>query len=283
MNSVHISNLLCRDNIDRRFSKQAIKKYKQLVKEYYTTHNKHLILNQIIILKYRFCNYIGFHDIIPNGFFDTGRIRSDREYSKQYVFETNINFYTLYSDITKDTPEILLLDDTQDIPLQKYKKDMQLYKKTIDEKFSDTAKREYFMYKTILKYVDAVMTNKSDDRSTQQQLYELMNTIGVNIIPIGFITKGVCRHKSLLFKILCDSIGYGCMLVRGELKNKKGEIVGSHAWNIIRVSNKPFIVDVRNFPDRLLDPGGDVYAGVRWRDLYKREGKEYGNIGDSVI
>lgn len=286
-NNILISNLLCRDEINRKYNKQALRKYKQLVKEYNSTNNGPLINNQLITFKYRICNYLGFKDKIPNGYFDIGRVNPDSQYNEKYIFESNINYYIKYNDISINTREIILVDNELDIPLQHYKSDLETYKEQIYNKFSDIYDRKYNMYLIILKYVDAVMTNKSTDRTSKVELFNLMTTIKINIVPIGFIKIGVCRHKSLLYKILCDHFQLECMLIRGILKSKRGKILGSHAWNIVQIKGRAFIVDVRNHPGKLLEPdkepNKDVYNDIHWRDLYKREGKDFGNIGDSLI
>ena len=278
-----ISKLLCRDAIDRKYNKYALRKYKQLVKEYNSTGKSSLIYTQLIILKYRFCNYLGFKDIIPSGYFDIGRVSSSVKYNEKYIFETNINYYSKYTDISIDTSEVLLVDHELDIPLQHYKSDIEKYKEDLYSKTPDNYKRQYFMYLIILKDVGAVMTSNTTDESSKEERFNLMNNIKINIIPIGFIKVGICRHKSLLFKILCDHLKLDCMLIRGALKSKKGKVLGSHAWNIVQVDGNPFIVDVRNHPTTLLEPDGDVYSDIHWNDLYQREGSDFGHAGDSLL
>jgi hypothetical protein len=41
------------------------------------------------------------------------------------------------------------------------------------------------------------------------------------------VKVGLCRHKALLFKILCDYVGVECSLVTGYSTG------GRHQWNII--------------------------------------------------
>ncbi|KAF9612438.1 hypothetical protein IFM89_000186 [Coptis chinensis] len=52
-----------------------------------------------------------------------------------------------------------------------------------------------------------------------------------NIVPIGTLRRGVCRHRAVLMKYLCDRMvpPIPCELVRGYLDFLP------HAWNIIPV------------------------------------------------
>lgn len=55
----------------------------------------------------------------------------------------------------------------------------------------------------------------------------------------------VCRHKSLMFKILADELGLQASMVRGNFSDMFG--VGGHAWNEVIFSNgKKFIFDTQN-------------------------------------
>eukprot|EP00256_Glycine_max_P028726 XP_003555353.1 ras guanine nucleotide exchange factor L isoform X2 [Glycine max] len=67
------------------------------------------------------------------------------------------------------------------------------------------------------------MSEKSLDSMKKRQ-----NSI---IIPIGSVQYGVCRHRALLFKYLCDHMEppVPCELVRGYLD------FSPHAWNIILI------------------------------------------------
>ena len=69
-----------------------------------------------------------------------------------------------------------------------------------------------------------------------------------NKIFIGEIRHGVCRHKSLLFKFLCDKTDIDCVLIRGDVCGYEN---GGHAWNIVNIDSSNYMVDVRNYPGKL--------------------------------
>jgi hypothetical protein len=91
---------------------------------------------------------------------------------------------------------------------------------------------------------------------------------------------GVCRHRSILFKYLCDHMhrfpaqwglatdapssaaetkgvvrgAIPCQLVRGVqfAADGSGDAAGNHMWNVVRVGTESFVVDVMQRPGQLL-------------------------------
>ncbi len=100
----------------------------------------------------------------------------------------------------------------------------------------------------------------------------------VGEVLLGTIQLGVCRHRSILFKWLCDhrEINIPTRLVQGNLSG------GGHAWNVCLVNEIYYLVDVMNFSyatknqysSALLDLETDV------ANAYKRTGGTLG--GESV-
>ena len=58
-------------------------------------------------------------------------------------------------------------------------------------------------------------------QSSSQEISALKILRNSNIIPIGEITRGVCRHRSILYKYLCDRVSIPCELRRGNYAGKK--------------------------------------------------------------
>ncbi|KAK9832963.1 hypothetical protein WJX74_003058 [Apatococcus lobatus] len=83
------------------------------------------------------------------------------------------------------------------------------------------------------------------------------------VCHIGNFSKGVCRHRALLFKALADALPAGCSfpckLIRGELKEPgtsptaRNPVRGTkpHAWNVVRVQGQNFVLDLMHSPDSL--------------------------------
>lgn len=71
------------------------------------------------------------------------------------------------------------------------------------------------------------------------------NALNKNIVPLGCVTHGLCRHRSLLYKYLCDQLDIPCRLVRGTFQDE------GHSWNIVYLANQYYIVDIMHDPTQL--------------------------------
>jgi hypothetical protein len=69
-----------------------------------------------------------------------------------------------------------------------------------------------------------------------------------NIIPIGSITLGVCRHRAILFKYLCDNVvpRIPCWLIRGY------RLKCPHVWNMVSFAGIEYTIDTLDSPYSLL-------------------------------
>ncbi|KAI3977016.1 hypothetical protein MKX01_008874 [Papaver californicum] len=77
----------------------------------------------------------------------------------------------------------------------------------------------------------------------------LRANIGSMVLPLGSLTIGLARHRALLFKVLADSVGIPCWLVKGR------QYTGSHdvAMNIIRMDDgREYIIDLMAAPGTLI-------------------------------
>ncbi|KAJ3410843.1 hypothetical protein HDV05_003169 [Chytridiales sp. JEL 0842] len=66
------------------------------------------------------------------------------------------------------------------------------------------------------------------------RLYQQMLRQGHNFMLLCDVEIGLCRHKALLFKILCDVVALNCALVTGY------STAGRHQWNIITLPRRKF-------------------------------------------
>ncbi|XP_073299426.1 probable serine/threonine-protein kinase SIS8 isoform X1 [Primulina huaijiensis] len=68
------------------------------------------------------------------------------------------------------------------------------------------------------------------------------------VLPIGSLTIGLARHRALLFKVLADSLGIRCRLVKGL------EFAGSAdvAMSIVEIDGREYIVDLMADPGTLI-------------------------------
>ncbi|KAF5740548.1 EDR1 isoform 1 [Tripterygium wilfordii] len=78
---------------------------------------------------------------------------------------------------------------------------------------------------------------------------ELRTSRHTSLLPIGSINIGLSRHRALLFKVLADSTGLPCRLVKGS--HYTG--VEDDAVNIIKLEdNREFLVDLMAAPGTLI-------------------------------
>jgi hypothetical protein len=133
----------------------------------------------------------------------------------------------------------------------------------------------------LARYIDKI-TSPGGDRdlaeAATRKLMDFRNSeILLGEIP-AYCGGGVCRHRSLLFKIMGDEAGLRVGLRRGHMKSR-GRILGRHAWNEITLENGGRrIVDVMN-PEKnfKLPVAGKVssrYAGIKGEDLYREKAPE---------
>lgn len=97
---------------------------------------------------------------------------------------------------------------------------------------------------TLYKYVDSCYS-----RGRSHWVSEFSH----DFIPIentAAVGSGVCRHKSLLAKVLGDKLGLNVAMVRGWYFPSKG-IDESHMWNEVKIGKKWFLMDVEQ--NRFID------------------------------
>ncbi|KAK9091653.1 hypothetical protein Sjap_024830 [Stephania japonica] len=85
--------------------------------------------------------------------------------------------------------------------------------------------------------------------------YGLRATIGSMVLPLGYLTIGLARHRALLFKVLADSVGIPCRLVKGQQYTSADDV----AMSIVRFEDgREYIVDLMADPGTLIpsDAGG---------------------------
>jgi transglutaminase/protease-like cytokinesis protein 3 len=62
----------------------------------------------------------------------------------------------------------------------------------------------------------------------------------------------MCRHKSILYKYLCDFLGLKCRIVIGYFNNGV-TTPGPHMWNVVLASDsKKYLIDVFHDPFTLV-------------------------------
>lgn len=79
--------------------------------------------------------------------------------------------------------------------------------------------------------------------------YKLKQTLGSMVLPLGSLTIGLARHRALLFKVLADSIGVPCRLVKGQQYTGSDDV----AMNFVKMDDgRECIVDLMAAPGALI-------------------------------
>lgn len=81
---------------------------------------------------------------------------------------------------------------------------------------------------------------------------------------LGDVTNGLCRHRSLLFKYLCDALRIPCYLVRGEHRDEASVVSNEgerHTWNVVVLGDRMLLADTTLSPYALLPWPDSRYSG----------------------
>ncbi|KAK9059622.1 hypothetical protein SSX86_020326 [Deinandra increscens subsp. villosa] len=79
--------------------------------------------------------------------------------------------------------------------------------------------------------------------------YKLKATLGSMVLPLGSLKIGMARHRALLFKVLADSVGIPCCLVKGKQYTGSTDV----AMNFIRIADgREYIIDLMADPGTLI-------------------------------
>lgn len=125
------------------------------------------------------------------------------------------------------------------------KQEITIMDRTIDTKLSQTIEAfkarlsgknytEQEKMQELLKYVDEVLSVEKSGKATEALVSNMESSSLTNEVLLGEIINsgaGLCRHRSLLTKVLGDEIGLKTSVIHGNYGN------GGHAWNEIVTSN----------------------------------------------
>ena len=185
-------------------------------------------------LKFRICNYLNNNDKITDYFFDMGfnnSLSTDiSTLKKNTIIESN---YQLR--------EIILFNSNKDIYLQKI-----INKVIYLEKNNN-------IYINIINIIIKFMGLQCDDFKFNKFMQDYSHKNNSNILYIGHINNGLDRHKSLLFKYLCDKVNIPCCVLR-NYKINQDKIFDNHSWNLILIDKCIFVVDFKFFPNKIIKP-----------------------------
>ncbi|KAL3639396.1 hypothetical protein CASFOL_017303 [Castilleja foliolosa] len=89
---------------------------------------------------------------------------------------------------------------------------------------------------------------------------------GSMVLPIGSLTVGLARHRALLFKVLADSLGIPCRLVKGKQFTGSDDV----AMNLVKIGGvREYIVDLMADPGTLI-PADAAGANIDSTDIVRK-------------
>lgn len=94
--------------------------------------------------------------------------------------------------------------------------------------------------------------------------YSLKETLGSMVLPLGSLTIGLARHRALLFKVLADSVGIPCRLVKGQQYTGSDDV----AMNFVKIGDeREYIVDLMADPGTLI-PSDAAGSHIEYDDSF---------------
>ena len=192
---------------------------------------------KLVILKYRLCNNISNLEKIENLFFDIG--------FNETILDTELNNFKKDNIIENNLiqkREVIVINDNIDINL----KDIIVKVKNFE--------KDDNLYFNVIKLISSYMGEECDDYKFNKFITNHSAKYNTNFINIGDIDCGLDRHKSLLFKYLCDILNLNCSLFRNIKTDSNNYIYDDHIWNLILINGKIYVVDFKYFPNKIVYP-----------------------------
>lgn len=209
--------------------------------------------------------YLDFKDRIDDGFYDGGK-------TVKFALDGGLRF-------ASSDREIIIYDAKNDSRLE--------YENEVVSALLDPVEDIQAKVKILALYVSNSLGGSQNNREAAKNLEVMMNENieiiatpndnGVKKIFIGDLNYGVCRQRSGKFKYLADRTGIPSRLLRGGY----GPFGGAHAWNIVKIGEDYYLVDVMQKPTKIIKTTEDAAQFYRRKGIVK--GFEGGAGEASVI
>ncbi|KAL5217412.1 hypothetical protein ABZP36_018096 [Zizania latifolia] len=193
--------------------------------------------------RYRDYNFLDYQEKVIDGFYDI--FGPSMESSKQGKMPSLADLQTGIGDLGF---EVIVINRAIDTTLQEMEQVAQCI--LLDFPVANIA----LLVQRIAELVTDNMggpVKDANDMLTRwlEKSTELRTSLHTSLLPIGCIKIGLSRHRALLFKILADSVGIPCKLVKGS--NYTGD--DDDAINIIKMDNeREYLVDLMAAPGTLI-------------------------------
>jgi hypothetical protein len=131
-----------------------------------------------------------------------------------------------------------------------------------------------------------------DEGLTWAQVDQLRTASKTNCVSLHRMVAGVCRHRAVLFKLMCDEVSTAlrargfklpCRLIRGDVE--EGQRSSGHAWNMVSIDDARWLLcDVTHDSSKLYPNDSRKYKKYTRTDV-DRDGRVRlaGAGGQSVV
>ncbi|KAE9607475.1 putative protein kinase TKL-CTR1-DRK-2 family [Lupinus albus] len=202
------------------------------------------------VVAYRYWNYnvLGYDDKISDGFYDLYGILTESTSARMP------SLVDLQGTPTADGViwEAVLVNRTKDSNLLK------LEQKALELAGESRTEFEVVVDSSLVHKIAILVADymggpvedpASMTRAWRSLCYSLKATLGSMVLPLGSLTIGLARHRALLFKVLADSLGIPCRLLKGLQYTGSDDV----AMNFVRIDDgREYIVDLMADPGTLI-------------------------------
>ena len=249
-----------------------LRKAATLLRDLPMTHNGAVIESKLSPASKKFwlTDVLGPSDTIAGGFVDPGRSNTLCDNTIDYQKMRELDREVLYVD--EENPSLITIVDRALQTLTHIQDSvaraqslfwyvaaalggMQLDERVVEEKLmhlrrSNDSKKLHIDAQRDLASIDAdhIIDHKvslTPQKSTVGRCRRYRpSDLGPNVVSLGDVSLGLCRHRALLFKLLCDKCHVPCWLVRGTHgTNDDTDAVERHTWNLVYVRDRVQLAD----------------------------------------
>ncbi|XP_019057946.1 PREDICTED: serine/threonine-protein kinase EDR1-like isoform X2 [Tarenaya hassleriana] len=203
------------------------------------------------LVAYRYWNYncLGYDDKILDGFYDLYGVLNESS-SERIPSLVDLQGTPVSDGVTWEVVLVNRIGDANLLRLEQKALDIAAKSKSVSSSGfvnSDLVRKLAIL---VADYMGGpVVDPDSMLRAWRSLSYSLKATLGSMVLPLGSLTIGLARHRSLLFKVLCDSVGVPCRIVKGHQYTGSDDV----AMNFIKTDDgREFIVDLMADPGTLI-------------------------------
>ncbi|CAN8312455.1 unnamed protein product [Cochlearia groenlandica] len=203
------------------------------------------------LMAYRYWNYncLGYDDKIVDGFYDL--CGATNESSLERIPPLVDLQGTLVSDgVTWEAVLVNRSKDSNLLRLEQMAHDIAAKSKSVSSSGFVNSELVKKLAVLVGDYMGGpVVDPDSTLRAWWSLSYSLKATLCSMVLPLGSLTIGLARHRALLFKVLCDSVGVPCRIVKGQQYTGSDDV----AMNSIKTDDgREYIVDLMGDPGTLI-------------------------------